>query len=69
MFHAALLQLMLVAAPNPDHVYHQPEAQRLHSHQRARRPAEYPIWCKRQKRGIFPANSPFAEANSDAEHG
>jgi len=30
---------------NPDHVYHQPEAQRLHFHQRARRPAEYPIWC------------------------
>ena len=27
------------------------------------------LWCKRQKRGIFPANSPFAEANSDAEHG
>ena len=27
------------------------------------------FWCKRQKRGIFPANSPFAEANWDAEHG
>jgi len=27
------------------------------------------LWCKRQKRSIFPANSPLAEANSDAEHG
>ncbi len=51
--HPGQSSAALVAAPNPDHVYHQPEAQRLHSHQRARRPAEYPIRCKRRKRGIF----------------
>jgi len=27
------------------------------------------LWCKRQKQGIFRANSPLVEANSDAKHG